>query len=100
MLSVENLLSGLFSDDYGDESPNIANGYQSKTVNHSQLADLGKPYIWAQRLAGLDFCTAVKTAPKSFVNSSYVDQVIHAIRNRVTNRLQLNQLLANLGKLL
>ena len=99
VLAVDNLLTALFPDDYGDDSPNMVNVYQSKSVSHYQVAELGKPYLWAQRLAGLDFSGAVKSAPKSFVNSAYVDQVFKAIKDRIFHRLQLNELLTSLGKL-
>jgi len=98
VLAVDNLLTALFPDDYGDDSPNMVNVYQSKSVSHYQVAELGKPYLWAQRLAGLDFSGAVKSAPKSFVNSAYVDQVFKAIKDRIFHRLQLNELLTSLGK--
>ena len=71
------MLSGLFPNDHGDVSPNIANNFQAKFLNgNGKSNDLGKPYQWAQRLAGFDFNGLVKTMPKSFINTDFVSAVV------------------------
>ena len=73
---MDNMLSGLFPNDHGDVSPNMANNFQSKFLNgNGKSNDLGKPYLWAQRLAGLDFNGLVKTTPKSSINTDFVSSV-------------------------
>lgn len=73
---MANLLSGLFMNDDGEESPNWANCFQAKSATgSSKSSEVGKPYQWAQRLAGLDFNGALKTPPTSTVNTDYVQSV-------------------------
>ncbi|MCL4132868.1 UNVERIFIED_CONTAM: hypothetical protein GTU68_033115 [Idotea baltica] len=60
ILNCDNLLNLLFPDDTGMESPNPATEYQLQKLRLSglsseQLKALGKPYKWAQTLAGLSF---------------------------------------------
>lgn len=98
LLPMDNLLAALFADDYGDESPNLSNAYQSSSISQTQMLEAGKSYLWAQRLSGLDFGSMTKTTPRSFVNSDYVEQVVRAIKNRISNRIQLNKILSCLGK--
>lgn len=59
ILAPENLLRELFPDDLGEESPNPTNHYQLRQLelgNFSSLLNvLGYPYLWVQRICGLDF---------------------------------------------
>ena len=74
---MDNLLSGLFKDDDGEISPNLVNSYQMvKSATVFKSGEMGKPFLWAQRLAGLDFDSAVKSAPTAFVNTDFVGSVI------------------------
>lgn len=74
---MDNLLSGLFDDDDGEISPNLVNSYQMvKSGTVFKSSEMGKPFLWAQRLAGLDFGSAVKTPPTAFVNTDFVGTVI------------------------
>jgi len=93
------MLSGLFPNDHGDVSPNMANNFQAKFLNgNGKTGDLGKPYLWAQRLAGLDFNGLVKSAPKSFINTDFVSSVAQNIKNRVNCRFQLDKVFQYLEK--
>jgi len=95
---MDNLFTALFENDFGDESPNRANCFQSKSVGNFKSLELGKPYLWAQRLSGLDFSGAVKSAPTCFTKTDYVEKVVAELKNRVLNRFQLNKILLSLGK--
>lgn len=59
LVSSGSLLEELFPDDTGMESPNPANGYMFQKVDAKGISDFvsetGKPYLWAQKLAGVDF---------------------------------------------
>lgn len=95
---MENLFTALFPNDFGDESPNIANCFQSKPMISFKSLELGKPYLWAQRLSGLDFNGAIKSTPNCFTRSDYVEKVVKEMKNRVLNRFQLNKILISLEK--
>ncbi len=53
----------------GLESPNFANHYQLQNVGLGQFSDLipelGTPYLWAQKIAGLDFISHERIAGPS-----------------------------------
>jgi hypothetical protein len=42
---------------------------------NGKITEQGKPYLWAQRLAGLDFNGIVKSTPQSFINTEFVETV-------------------------
>ena len=58
-MTPESILCSLYPGDTGLESPNLANHYQLQNVKLGPFSDLitqlGFPYIWAQRVSGLDF---------------------------------------------
>ncbi|PSN46673.1 THO complex subunit 5 [Blattella germanica] len=62
LIAPQNILTALFPYDLGLDSPNVANHYQLQSVGledfASYIPELGIPYIWAQRVAGLDFMEA------------------------------------------
>lgn len=72
---MDNLLSGLFPNDHGDESPSWVSCFQARSMVNGKINELGKPYLWAQRLSGLDFVGVVKTTPQSFINTEFVETV-------------------------
>jgi len=69
------LLTNLFSDDMGLESPNPANIFMFQKVDASGISDFiketGFPFKWAQRLGGLEFPNApgVSNNKNDVVNS-------------------------------
>jgi THO complex subunit 5 len=62
LIAPHNILTALFPHDLGLDSPNVANHYQLQSVGledfASHITELGIPFIWAQRVAGLDFMGA------------------------------------------
>lgn len=72
---MDNLLSGLFPNDHGDETPSWVNCFQARSMTNGKIHELGKPYLWAQRLSGLDSIGFVKMTPQSFINTEYVETV-------------------------
>ncbi|XP_063225197.1 THO complex subunit 5 homolog [Bacillus rossius redtenbacheri] len=103
LMVAHKLLFCLFPGDSGEESPNAANHYQLQQVGLSGLGELmpelGTPYFWAQRLAGLDFvgartpdvmhAKANEVEPKMTVSQASVESVVKAIRQRLTGRIAL-----------
>lgn len=65
VLLGENVLSELFDDDSGTDSPNPSSHYQLRKVGIDSfrrlVGNVGFAYSWAQRLCGLDFITEVDT---------------------------------------
>lgn len=59
LASSDNVLEELFTGDQGVESPNPANQYMFQKVDSKGMVDFiletGRPYVWAQELAGLKF---------------------------------------------
>ncbi|XP_016426268.1 THO complex subunit 5 homolog [Sinocyclocheilus rhinocerous] len=59
LLNSESLLNCLYASDHGKETPNPANRYQFDKVGITTFADyvsdLGHPYVWVQKLGGLQF---------------------------------------------
>jgi len=60
--------------------------------------DVGKPYIWAQSICGLDFLNP--NAPDFFISRHHIAQVLKAINNRLKTRLSLISQLDCSGNLL
>jgi len=60
-----NVLADLYQGDTGKESPNPSNQFQLKAGGLSEnfeeyVARCGRPYMWAQRLGGLEFLPLVR----------------------------------------
>ncbi|XP_074635104.1 THO complex subunit 5 homolog [Acropora palmata] len=97
LLSSDLLLSCLFPEDDGNRAPNPSSLYQLAKVgitNFSEfVAPVGKPYMWVQRISGLDFLPEElhEVVAKSSVSLSYMEATIKAIRTRILARLALQQ---------
>ncbi|KAK7863751.1 hypothetical protein R5R35_011154 [Gryllus longicercus] len=103
LIAPHNILTALFPQDLGTDSPNVANHYQLQQLGlepfPNYLGELGLPYLWAQRLAGLDFTgqqitdnmdkQGLYVEPKDVVSQVSVERVIKAIRQRLKARLAL-----------
>ncbi|KAJ7387461.1 THO complex subunit 5 [Desmophyllum pertusum] len=102
LLSPESLLTNLFPDDGGDKAPNPSSLYQLAQVGVTTFAYfvslVGKPYMWAQRICGLDFLPEElhEVVPKSSVSLSHMEATIKAVRARILARLALQQQLTSL----
>ncbi|KAK7073958.1 THO complex subunit 5 [Halocaridina rubra] len=124
VISGDTLLNCLFPDDFGMTSPNPANFYQlsrSQVYLGEHLGMTGRPYKWAQTLAGLSFANSdlhnlegEDSQDSGAVGSSGVNQhndtdtivwqdsaehmpnTISAIRRRLQARLALHSQLLNL----
>lgn len=99
----ENVLNELYPGDHGDVTPNPANQYELQKLRmkdfSSYIKDLGKPYLWAQWLAGLQFLdqdNPIKA--QSSISSAHMQQTIKLLRRRIKSRSSLLKQLSALGK--
>ncbi|XP_028409094.1 THO complex subunit 5 homolog [Dendronephthya gigantea] len=98
LLSPDSVLTCLFPQDFGDVTPNPANHFQLSNLGVSDVAfpklNIGHPYIWVQRICGLDFPSLdVKTDKaqevEPSVSASHMERTIQAIKARVLTRISL-----------
>lgn len=100
LLSAYSLLTCLFPDDDGEKAPNPSSLYQLAKVGISSFSEfvalLGRPYMWVQRISGLDFLSEElhEIVPKSSVSLSHMEATIKAIRTRILSRLALQHQLS------
>lgn len=114
VLNSHNILSGLFDNDHGDDSPHPATNYILRSVGLKSsfsnfVSQLGHPYHWAQRMCGLDFSSiSNKTElsmynkslginkPSSEMSNSSVESVLIALKKRIKSRISLMKELQDL----
>ena len=102
LMTPESILCLLYPGDTGLESPNLANHYQLQNVGLGPFGDLtaqlGFPYIWAQRVAGLDFIsykqqdkpgTSSCRQARIELSQASIPNTIVALRQRFKARLAL-----------
>lgn len=110
-LNPNTLLSHLYSGDSGLESPNTTNSWQlaaaGLTDSWDKLLPDKLPYLWAQRLAGLDFLSvepsedpeeSVKVVPNTDLAHMHVETTINSIRARLVSRIDLQKQLDMLSQ--
>lgn len=104
----DNVLNELFPNDCGLESPNPANYFIFNKFGITSLAsyfkDIGKPYIWAQTVCGLEF-PELGITDRDFevraqiaVSCRSIESTLKLIRKRLTNQAKLWSQLKALGK--
>lgn len=101
LMAPSNLLCGLYPGDTGLESPNVANYYQLQNVGLGPFVDLvsqlGSPYMWAQKVAGLDFISCnlkgqqgvASQQPSVKVSQANIPNTIKALQQRFKSRFAL-----------
>ncbi|XP_033628155.1 THO complex subunit 5 homolog A-like [Asterias rubens] len=104
LLSPSHLLSCLYPDDTGMESPNTTNAYQFSKLGMDAMSayikKTGYPYRWAQWLSGLDFLPQDCQEPnaKTSISTSHMESTLKALRSRTRARLALTRQLASLER--
>uniref|UniRef100_A0A7N8XAM0 THO complex 5 n=1 Tax=Mastacembelus armatus TaxID=205130 RepID=A0A7N8XAM0_9TELE len=97
LLKSDTLLSCLYTNDQGRETPNPANRYQFDKVSIVAFADyveeLGHPYMWVQSLGGLHF---PNDASEVSLSASHMESTMKLLRGRVQSRLALHKQFASL----
>uniref|UniRef100_A0A1B6MH52 THO complex subunit 5 homolog n=1 Tax=Graphocephala atropunctata TaxID=36148 RepID=A0A1B6MH52_9HEMI len=95
LLDSEHILTELFPEDYGDSSPNTANIYQLKQLGIESFnwTQLGRAYVWAQRVAGLNFVSGSggesAVPPSQQVSQLSLPGTVQAIKRRLRARVAL-----------
>ncbi|XP_021960014.1 THO complex subunit 5 homolog isoform X2 [Folsomia candida] len=102
--SSESLLEDLFPDDTGLYSPNPANRYLLQKVDTKEIADFvsatGRPFLWAQRLAGVEFPPLTEhsdandeslSRPKMETSYLNIEIVLKKIKLRLSNQTALHE---------
>ncbi|XP_073797895.1 THO complex subunit 5 homolog isoform X2 [Danio rerio] len=102
LLNSESLLNCLYASDHGNETPNPANRYQFDKVGITTFADyvsdLGHPYVWVQKLSGLQFSSdaAQSELSGSALSASHMEKSMKLLRGRLQSRLALHKQFSSL----
>ncbi|CAH2096107.1 unnamed protein product [Euphydryas editha] len=115
VLNGDCILKELYIGDTGDDSPHPATAYLLNAAGISEefrhfIPEVGKPYIWAQRMCGLDFMVVATDTQKSNKNLqpcqslsvASVENFIFTLKKRLKARIDLMKELQDLesGKIL
>ncbi|CAK8674036.1 unnamed protein product [Clavelina lepadiformis] len=100
LLSGDNLLQCLLPSDYGLTCPNPSAVYlleKSSLQIEESVFEFGRPYIWAQKLCGLEFLLNIEDDQKqrSFCK---MEHAICKLRKRVLSRIKLAKQLKNFSE--
>ncbi|XP_023238359.1 THO complex subunit 5 homolog [Centruroides sculpturatus] len=110
LLKPDLLLNCLFPNDFGKESPNPANHYQLKKISSDQfesfLTQNGRPYHWAQRIAGLEFLPVTNENLPSWedtkvnyqISASSMEMTLRSMHSRLQARIALHAQLSSLER--
>ncbi|CAF4934451.1 unnamed protein product [Pieris macdunnoughi] len=109
------VLNELYIGDTGSDSPHPATSFLLKSAGISEefqhiIPEIGKPYIWAQRMCGLDFMAAIGNEHKDLKNVQLcpslsvatVENFIFTLQKRLKARVELMKELQDLecGKII
>ncbi|XP_068633298.1 THO complex subunit 5 homolog [Battus philenor] len=96
------ILNELYKGDTGNDSPHPATTYLLNAAGITDnfqnfIPEIGKPYIWAQRMCGLDFMTVVldnskvnkALQPCQSLSVATVENFIFTLRKRLKARVEL-----------
>lgn len=97
IITQDRILSSLYVDDYGIESPNPKTIYQLQNLQVSagdlskilEEKKLGKPFIWAQRLCGISFTSKLNIDESYKLCEETVPKLIRQMRKRTNARMKL-----------
>lgn len=116
VLNSQSILSGLYPKDFGADSPHPATGYILRSAGVDKefstfIPKLGHPYVWAQRMCGLDFLAScidgdkpgppskIQTEPCPNLSSISVENVLIVLQKRLKARISLMKELQDLESL-
>ncbi|XP_038209805.1 THO complex subunit 5 homolog [Zerene cesonia] len=115
VLDGDCVLNELYTGDSGNDSPHPATSYLLKAAGITDtfqhfIPEVGRPYIWAQRMCGLDFMTAIGDEQKDLKNFQLcpslsvatVENFIFTLQKRLKARVALMKELQDLesGKIM
>lgn len=103
LIAPMSILNCLYKNDNGETSPNLTNSYKLQKLGLGDLipllGDLGRPYIWAQKLCGMDFLLVdLQKETKYDISHSVVQSVVKTLRSRLSARIDLCKQIQKLGK--
>uniref|UniRef100_A0A8C9VIZ9 THO complex 5 n=1 Tax=Scleropages formosus TaxID=113540 RepID=A0A8C9VIZ9_SCLFO len=101
LLNPDTLLSCLYADDQGMETPNPANRYQFDKVGITTFGDyvgeMGHPYIWVQNLGGLQFPSdRPEVKDRKSLSASHMESTMKLLQGRLQSRLALHKQFSSL----
>jgi len=102
VVEVGSVLDQLYEGDEGLHSPNLQNEFQLKEAGISSsdasklINECGSPFIWAQKLAGLNFLG--KTGVDADISFNHIQTTVHIIKKRLESRVSLQHQLSQLDK--
>ncbi|KAL8560659.1 hypothetical protein ACOMHN_052675 [Nucella lapillus] len=116
LLLAHSVLDELYPGDHGDTTPNPANQYELSRYGMGEfgqyVGNVGRPYMWAQWLGGLQFLATmpsdggggplstsgggISVRARTSVSATYMQQTIKRLRQRLKARLGLLRQLISL----
>ncbi|KAG6452815.1 hypothetical protein O3G_MSEX007801 [Manduca sexta] len=103
------ILNELYPGDTGNDSPHPATAFVLNSVGISEtfqyfISEVGRPYIWAQRMCGLDFMSLVVgeqninkvIEPSRSLSITTVENFILTLKKRLKSRVELMRELQDL----
>uniref|UniRef100_A0A672NK40 THO complex subunit 5 homolog n=1 Tax=Sinocyclocheilus grahami TaxID=75366 RepID=A0A672NK40_SINGR len=103
LLNSESLLNCLYASDHGQETPNPTNRYQFDKVGITTfvdyVSDLGHPYVWVQKLGGLQFSSdgaQVCVLMGNALSASHMERTMKLLQGRLQARLALHKQFSSL----
>ncbi|KAL4646504.1 hypothetical protein GN956_G9390 [Arapaima gigas] len=104
LLNPDTLLSCLYANDQGIETPNPANRYQFDKVGiitfGDYVSEMGHPYIWVQNLGGLQFPSDRPEVKDSrtwkSLSASHMETTMKLLQGRLQSRLALHKQFSSL----
>lgn len=104
VITQDRILSSLYTEDSGDESPNPKSTFQLKklSLNDDDLRKileekkLGKPFKWAQRLCGISFTSQLSAIQSQRLCEETVPELVRQIRGRLKARMHLYEQIKSL----
>lgn len=104
LLNPDSILNCIYPDDFGDHSPNPATAFILQRGGmeefSSYVSQIGRPYLWAQWLCGLQFLVESRSLQKSLtpMHTGQMEQTVRRLRRRIRSRLALQKQLEALER--
>lgn len=86
-------------DNFRIVSPDINTLFSRLQDLSNYVSQVGRPYLWAQRMGGLQFLDGGPIhAPKTALSAQTIQSTVKKLRQRIQSRLALLKQLGSLGK--
>lgn len=102
IISTEKIVLGLYPEDFGDICPNPNSKFQLKEydlteedfVDYLKTNNFGKPFLWAQKLCGIDFIN--QNTYKEDLIEKFVPEIVKKIKTKFNARINLMKQICSL----